>query len=120
MEVAALPLHFLMLALQEGDGLAAALAALLAARDTSLGLGTVLCRLPVMARIFYRFAFGSDEEHLQTHINARLIAGTRQGRSGHLGARATRIPAVRFPADGDGFRRAVQGPMQPNGDTSNL
>jgi hypothetical protein len=47
-KVTPLQLHLLMLAPQECDSLAATLAALHAARDTSLGLGKLLFRLPVM------------------------------------------------------------------------
>src|SRR5215472_3170376 len=79
-----------------------------------------LLGLAVKAGILYGLAFCRHQKDLQTHVDARLFAGQRQWLGGNLGARKTGVPAIRFPADGDRLGDAMQGPMEPDGNTAKL
>src|SRR6185437_14561215 len=100
-KVAPLPLNFLMGLGKELDGLLAALAPLLAASDTPLGLPQRLLRFPIVAWVLHDCPIGSDEEHAQANVNARIAARLREGGRGYLGTRDACVPAIHFPRDGD-------------------
>src|SRR5215472_3135255 len=109
MKVATLLLSPLLLASQERDSYLAALAAWLAAADSALRALDAWLSLAVMAWVLHHHALSGDEKHLEAHVDARRFAGKRQGLGRHLSAGDTRIPAVNFPRDGDGFGRALEG-----------
>jgi hypothetical protein len=76
----------------------------------------------VVARVLDILPNRRDEEHLETHIYARLFAGERQWLGGYLRTGNAGVPPIRFPADGDGLGGAVewQRTVQPDGNTPNL
>src|SRR5690348_917250 len=119
-KVAPLPPHVLVPLGKDTYGFLTALALFLAARDAPLGLLERLFPLPVMTWVLYRVASGGDQEHLQAQINARLLAGRRQGLGGHLHTGETDIPAVRFFGEGDGLDRAFHRPGPAYGDAPDL
>ncbi|HEV2456926.1 MAG TPA: hypothetical protein VGS80_01060, partial [Ktedonobacterales bacterium] len=84
-EVLALAADVLVFARQQGDGLAAAPTALLAAGDAPLRLLELLLRLMEVAGVLHDLPIRRDEEHFQTNIDARLLACRRKRLGGHLG-----------------------------------
>src|SRR5262249_44142478 len=119
-KVATLPTHVLMLLGALPDGLCTALAALFATRDALLRFLELTLSRAVGAGFLPRLPVRRDEKHLQAHINARLVSGERQWLDWHLGTRATHIPAIRLPRDGDGLDAALDRPGPAHGDTANL
>ena len=111
MKVSPLPLHFLVLPSEECHRFAAALTALLPARDTPLRLLEGFLRFPVVPRIFDDVALGGDKKHLQANVDARLLTGEWDELHRHIHAGETAVPAVGFFGDGDGldcaFKRAA-------------
>jgi hypothetical protein len=74
----------------------AARAALLATGDALLRFLQRTLRRAVVAWVLNRVAICRDEEHLQPHIDAGLLAGKRERLRGHLGTRQSDIPTVRL------------------------
>jgi hypothetical protein len=72
LKVPPLALHRLMVALAQGDGLAAMLAALLAASHLALSPGETPLSVAVMTRVLDDLPIGGDEEHLHPNVNASL------------------------------------------------
>jgi putative transposase len=70
LEVAALPLHLLVFALQEGDGLRVPFAALLAAGDAARRFGELLLRLAVVPRVLDR-----NEPAASRWVSIRAVGG---------------------------------------------
>src|SRR5262249_29169506 len=115
-EGVALPLDVLVLALEQGDCLATALAPLLASSDPTLRSAERLLRLAVVPRVLGGFPVGGDEKDLQPNIDAGLASRRRERFDGHVGARDTGIPAVCLAADGDRLGGAAQRTMESHGD----
>src|SRR5215469_1901427 len=120
MKVVPLPVHRLIVALEQGDNFAAAMAPLLPATHLALGLGETPLRRAVVARILYDLPVGGDEKHFQPHVDAALVPGGGQRFDGHLSAGDTRVPAIRFAADGDRLGGALERTVDSDGDTTNL
>jgi len=110
MEVSALPPYMLVFASEKLHGFLAALAALLATRYPTLGLGQGLFRLPILARILDARTIRQRSERLQAEINARLPASERQGSARHISTGKANIPPVRLFADRDGLDGALDRP----------
>ncbi len=96
LEVGALALHRLMHLAQPPHGLAAAVAAFLAAAHPALRLLQFLLTPAVAAWILHRFPVSGDEKDLQPNINASFFASHRHGSGWHVGARDDGIPAIRL------------------------
>src|SRR5262249_11424248 len=100
--------------------LLAPFAPLLPPSQALLRFSELLLRLAVVAWVLDRPALCRDKEDLQAHVDGRLLAsGTRRLR-GHIRTRGASVPAVRFPAGGDGFGGSVERALQADGDTPKL
>src|SRR5262249_27861793 len=81
----ALPLHHLVLPLQQVHRLAAALAALLPAAHPALGFGKLFLCFAVVPWVLDTLALGGDEKHLEAHVSACLTSGRWHRFGGHFG-----------------------------------
>ncbi len=116
----ALPPDVLMRLGTPAHGLAAALAALLPAGDPPLRLLQRALGLAVVARILDDLALRRDEEHLQPHIDAGLVAGA--GAAARPAPRHRRSRRTSHPprGDRDGLERALDGPGPAHRDAPDL
>src|SRR5262245_13801850 len=96
---------------QQRHRLLATLTALLPARDAPLGFGKLRFRRAILPGVLHTRTRRRDEEHLQPHVDARLLAGHGQRFGGHLGPRATDLPPLGLAGDGDRLGRAVEWAM---------
>ncbi len=119
-EVGPLSPDRLVRASEARDGLAPSVAAPLAARDAALRLCQLLLPPPVVAGILDDPGVRRDEEDLQPHVDARLLAGRWQRPCGHLGTGKRDIPAIRLFAERDRLGRALQGAGPAHRDASEL
>jgi hypothetical protein len=119
-EVGTLPTDLLVLPGEDLHGLAAAIAALHPARHPTLGLLQFPFGPAVVSGILHHVTFSRDEKHLESHIDARLLAGERQGVGGHVRAREAAIPAVSFMGDGHRLDGALKRATPPHRNAPNL
>jgi hypothetical protein len=59
-------------------------------------------------------------ERFDTKVYPRLLSCGRQRLYRHVGAGDAGVPAIHFPADGNGLGDSSQGTMQPDADAPNL
>ncbi len=105
-EVEPLAFDVLMRPLKQPNGLASAVAALLAAGDDPLRFLQALLTTAMQARILHHGAIRRDEKDLQSDINTRLASRGWKWLHWHIGARENGVPAVRFVRESDGLGRA--------------
>jgi hypothetical protein len=75
-----------------------------------------LFRLALPARLEDARAMRECDERLETKIYPRLLSCRRQRLYRRVGAGNAGVPAIHFPADGNGLGDAFQGTMQPDAD----
>jgi hypothetical protein len=118
--IAPLPLHLLVLALQKGNRFAATVTAFRAARNAALRPPECTLSRAGVARVLHDLPICRDEEYLQAHVDASLLARGRQGIHRYLRTRAAGVPPIGFPADRDRLGGAMQGSMHPQAYTAYL
>src|SRR5689334_5728841 len=105
---------------QQGDCLAASIAALLAPTHPSLGGFQRVFGRAVPARVKDACPNRQSGKCFYAKINPRLLTRGRQGLYWHIGAGEADIPAIGFSRYGDGLGRALQGATPAHSDPANL